>query len=1114
MRKIFTLLFVGLAAFSASAQQVVKTFPSAKQSKSGAPLLAAPAQTPSSIDDKALGTKIFATQLIDESKLRSWLYFYDKNPYNLNRLNIFDNEQGWQLNGILLGAWGGDNYYCYYGKMNNLDNQMQWRGFKSFRTLDVNTGQLSEPIWDMTLGATDTNSGLVVWDYGSGSEFNNLLDMTYDPTSDLLYASEAYQKDANSDAVTILYSVDKTTGQLSKVNTIEDQIQYFCFDMDGNMWAISPYWKETGKDEKGNSVFTFSGNYLTEYDSNFEPVDGMRFVLKDQYKNNIFATSYGSLGFNHSTGELYFTARVANSATDQPYDKLMKIDPNTGKVLESNTFTSGNLIIGMYIPYYTADAREAAARVSDLKATPNANGEMNTVLSWTNPSKAWNGEDLSELAEVKIYRKNADFTRCALSSEEIYAHSTEVGTVAATAENIGKAMTWTDTNPAEGINTYYVVPCRKSGEKGVPDSIRCAVGLDIPSVPTNFTATMSGENVQLTWETPVDGKNNGYINQADLKYDIVRNPGDVKVASDVTGTSFIDESVAKVKRGKFTYTIVAKNSKGSSDAVDSKAIEAGLAPMVPVSYPINSEETAGQWTVFEKNGDGDVWQWHSWKSCYSVTTASGAGEDWTISPAVYLEKGKTYLFTSKFHNNYAGTGHTLSRYVGTAPTLEGMTTLIGQEKEYSSELGGDATAAVTYEDKFTAPADGNYYFGFCAHENTGYDVLDFYGVEVEGVYTHDLKAVELVTIGDDVASGDINLCNVTIKNNGMEEVPAKSYKIEIVQKMEDGDLVVGTLEDTPLIRVESSADVQVKFSPVEEGDYEFAFRTIYDKDECAGNNVSEYKKLKVMPFGESTPWTMIVTDDDEWESSYFPFTYTDSDDGSQSIYTKADFAANNAGSNIIERIGYEYTGNISDALQVENVTVWMAPTELNSFSDGVTDWVEESTMTKVFNGNITLYPGKGNLLSLQLDTPYEMDPTKNLVICVEHQGAVTSGFPCTWRVFNNSGARTRSIRYWAPKASAKYTEKDAAVLFVGFRPERTGISEINNSTVADVYYNAETGKLVLNGSAANVFDLSGKLLRSFNGGKEATLSLPAGMYIIKVRTADGSVQSVKLNINK
>ena len=1113
MRKIFTLLFVGLAAFSASAQQVVKTFPSAKQSKSGAPLLAAPAQTPSSIDDKAIGTKIFATQLMDESKHRSWLYFYDKNPYNLNRVNIFENELGWQSNGILLGAWGGDNYYCYYGKMSNMDNVMQWRGFKQFTTLDARTGQLGATLWDMSAEATTAKDGLVVFDYGAGnSEFNNLLDMTYDPKNDLLYTSEAYQKDANSDAVTFIYTIDKATGKLSKVLTMTDQIQYFCFDMDGNMWAISPYWKETGKDENNNPTFTFSGNYLTKYDENFEAVDGMRFIIKDQNKNNIFATSYGSMGFDHSTGELYFTARVANDATSMPYDKLMKIDTTNGKVVESNTFAPGNLIIGMYIPYYTADAREAAARVSDLKATPNANGQMNAVLSWTNPSKAWNGEALTELAGVQIYRKNADYTKCALTSKEIYDNSQLIATVPATAADLGKAMNWTDEAPVDGINTYYVVPCRVDGEKGVPDSIRCAVGLDIPGVPTNFEVAMSGENVAMTWEAPVDGKNNGFINQADLKYDVVRNPGNETVASDITGTSFTDESVAKVKRGKYTYTIVAKNAKGSSDPVDSKAIEAGLAPMPPVSFAINSEETANQWTALEKNGDGQIFAWAGWKSAYSVYAESSIGEDWAISPAVYLEKGKSYLFTSTFNNNYAGSGHTIGRYVGTAPTIEAMTNMIGEEKEFSTEYSSNP--AVVYEDKFTAPESGNYYFGFKVADNTSFDVIDFFGVEIEGIFEHDLKAVELVTYGNDVSSGDVNMCNVTVRNNGAQNAEANSYKIEILQKMEDGDFVVGTVEETPLVRAGSAVDVPAKFIPVEEGDYEFAFRTIYDKDECAGNNVSEYKKLKVMPFGESTPWTMIVTDDDECESSYFPFPHYDNDDGSQSLYVKSDFTENTSGSNTIERIGYEYTTTFEDdALPVSNVTVWMTNTDLQEFTSGVGDWVEESTMTQVFNGDVILYPGKG-YLSMQLDTPFEYDPTKNLLVCVEHQGTGSSSFPVQWKVFNANGARNRSIRYWSPKASAKYVEKAAPVLYVGFKRERNGITEINGNAAGTVYYNALTGKLVLGGAQADVFDLSGKLLRSFNGGKEATLSLPAGMYIIKVRTADGNVQSVKLNINK
>ena len=232
MRKIFTLLFVGLAAFSASAQQVVKTFPSAKQSKSGAPLLAAPAQTPSSMDDKALGKKIFATQLMDESKLRSWLYFYDTKPWDLHRVNIFDNEVGMQNRGLLHGAWGGDKYYGYYGTMNNPGQSMEWRGFKGFVSLDVRTGQY-EFIKDMQEGL---DNATVVWTYSYGDQgFPNIQDMTYNPVDKNVYVTAKYQKDEKTDAVSRIYTVNKQTGDLQFVTELEEQILEFCFDYDGNM---------------------------------------------------------------------------------------------------------------------------------------------------------------------------------------------------------------------------------------------------------------------------------------------------------------------------------------------------------------------------------------------------------------------------------------------------------------------------------------------------------------------------------------------------------------------------------------------------------------------------------------------------------------------------------------------------------------------------------------------------------------------------------------------------------------------------------------------------------------------------------------------------------------
>ena len=116
-----------------------------------------------------------------------------------------------------------------------------------------------------------------------------------------------------------------------------------------------------------------------------------------------------------------------------------------------------------------------------------------------------------------------------------------------------------------------------------------------------------------------------------------------------------------------------------------------------------------------------------------------------------------------------------------------------------------------------------------------------------------------------------------------------------------------------------------------------------------------------------------------------------------------------------------------------------------------------------------------------------------------------------WKVFNANGARNRSIRYWSPKTSAKYEEKAAPVLYVGFKPERNGITEINGNAAGNVYYNALTGKLVLGGAKVELFDLSGKLLRSYNGMSEVSPNLPAGMYVVKARTANG-MQSVKVSV--
>ena len=60
---------------------------------------------------------------------------------------------------------------------------------------------------------------------------------------------------------------------------------------------------------------------------------------------------------------------------------------------------------------------------------------------------------------------------------------------------MGKAMQYVDEKPLAGINTYYVVPSRVEGEIGVPDSIRCYMGVDVPGAVPYAYIEKKGEGI-------------------------------------------------------------------------------------------------------------------------------------------------------------------------------------------------------------------------------------------------------------------------------------------------------------------------------------------------------------------------------------------------------------------------------------------------------------------------------------------------------------------------------------------------------------------------------------------------------------------------------------------
>ena len=183
-----------------------------------------------------------------------------------------------------------------------------------------------------------------------------------------------------------------------------------------------------------------------------------------------------------------------DSGRHQGATTLYSVNTETGIYEGKSWFSLGNSFVGLTIPYMTADSRKAAAQVSQIDVQADVNGDMVDTVKWVNPTKAWDKSDLTEFKEVLVYRKkqNVATTELTPTSKLLSAENADlIGTVEATGK-MGQAMQFVDTNPHAGINTYYVVPSRVTGEKGVPDSIRCFMGVDVPGAAQDIQLKRKG----------------------------------------------------------------------------------------------------------------------------------------------------------------------------------------------------------------------------------------------------------------------------------------------------------------------------------------------------------------------------------------------------------------------------------------------------------------------------------------------------------------------------------------------------------------------------------------------------------------------------------------------
>ncbi len=186
---------------------------------------------------------------------------------------------------------------------------------------------------------------------------------------------------------------------------------------------------------------------------------------------------------------------------------------------------------------------ETPAAPADVAVIPDAGGALSANIDWVCPTLQANGDPLTELLEMRVYR----------GTDIIYTDTNPV---------IGGPGNHTDgVVPAHGTYSYKVVGYNSFGE-GIYVVETVYVGEDVPNVVENLLLEQTAPDVlsgTLTWINPVAGLNGGAFNETILGYHIVRSDG---VTFEHTGiaTEYIDNTIPVTDN--YFYTVQAYNSIG------------------------------------------------------------------------------------------------------------------------------------------------------------------------------------------------------------------------------------------------------------------------------------------------------------------------------------------------------------------------------------------------------------------------------------------------------------------------------------------------------------------------------------------------------------------------
>ena len=331
-------------------------------------------------------------------------------------------------------------------------------------------------------------------------------------------------------------------------------------------------------------------------------------------------------------------------------------------------------------------AQGAPAASTDL-AADFANGKLTGKINFTAPEKTYGGQTLTGELTYKVL----------VDGVENMQGSTQAG-----------KATIAEVTTTQGLHDFAVIVSNAEGDGDKAEIKNIYVGHDTPKQVKNVKLVQGGaaDKLTLTWDAATEGMHNGYVDPAEVKYQVRKMPSGEIV--DNAATSPFKYTVTQEKAEKCFFDVtpyIDNDHKGMPTA--SNKVMIGKPFEVPYAAGFDTNDEVLLFTT-EHIGDGNAyWDWDYDYKFMKIYSSTSPKNDWLFTPFIAVEEGSIYKLS--FDVRTVGTEKYEVKY-GLAPEAAAMTEQLAAD----TEVDTDQFAPRIVE--FTAKQTAAIYIGF--HANT------------------------------------------------------------------------------------------------------------------------------------------------------------------------------------------------------------------------------------------------------------------------------------------------------------------------------------------------------------------------------------------------------------